>query len=230
MAVVGAVEGSIIISSQVCYNARLPRFATEKLIHYQPGIPTTMNPNEVSMHICNAPFCNNSRNYNHAWCGEHRWEREKYKIKPYKELLPFWCLKRCDVHGYLKPHQVYVNPCNKIKLCIQCKKKVPYCPIKNKENTIKYSVTRKSSRLKKRYGIDNSEYQSLLLKQNSCCAICKISINEHENQKGTRFAVDHCHNSNKVRGLLCYKCNMGLGYFNDNPELTQAATNYLYIK
>lgn len=183
----------------------------------------------MSTILCNAPFCQNTRNPNHAWCGEHRWEREKYKIKPYKELLPFWCLKRCDVHGYLKSHQVYVNPANKSKICIQCKEKIPYCPVKQKYYNDKYFDKRKNWRLKQRYGIDTDEYQLLLKKQNNSCAICFISINEHQQNKGSKkhFAVDHCHDLNKVRGLLCYKCNMGLGYFNDDSELTQAATNYL---
>lgn len=179
------------------------------------------------MYICNAPFCMNQRNYNHAWCPTHRWEREKYKVKPYKELLPFWCLKRCDLHGYLTPQQIYINPANNSKICRLCKKQIPYCPIKNKEYTVKYSSSRKNSRLKKRYGIDFEIYQALLLKQNFCCAICKIPYSEHNEKKGKYFAVDHCHITHKVRGLLCYKCNMGLGYFNDNPELTQMATNYL---
>lgn len=163
-----------------------------------------MNPNEVSMHICNAPFCINTRHERFAWCGQHRWEREKYKVKPYKEFFPPW-----------KPKP---------------KKPVPYCPVKNKQNTIKYSAARKNSRLKKRYGIDFDNFQSLLLKQNSCCAICKVHVSEHESQKGKHFAVDHCHITNKVRGLLCYKCNMGLGYFNDNPILLDQALSYLSIK
>lgn len=158
------------------------------------------------MHICNAPFCNNPRNYNHAWCGQHRWEREKYKVKPYKELPLF-----------KKPKP---------------KKAIPYCPTKNKENTIKYSLSRKNSRLKKRYGMSNDAYQTLLLKQNSCCAVCSIHISEHQTKKGAdkNFAVDHCHQTGNIRGLLCYKCNLGLGYFNDNPRLLEQATVYLCIK
>jgi len=177
------------------------------------------------------PFSQNTRNPNHAWCSEHRWEREKYKIKSYKELLPFWCLKCRDIHGYLKTHQVYVNPANKSKICIQCKDKVPYCPIKQKKYADRYTDYRKNWRLNQRYGINSNKYQELLQKQNHCCAICSISITEHQERKGAKkhFAVDHCHDTNKVRGLLCCKCNMGLGYFNDDPEKLTQAINYLTI-
>lgn len=185
----------------------------------------------MSTLLCNAPFCQNTRNYNHAWCGEHRWDREKYKIKPYKELLPYWCLKRCDLHGYLKPNKVYINPANKSKLCIQCTKDnaPPYDPIKQKFYNDRYPEKRKNMRLQKRYKISIDDYQKLLIKQNSKCALCEISIKEHQKRKGTNhwFAVDHCHVSGKIRGLLCFKCNMGLGYFNDDLSLLETALKYL---
>jgi len=176
------------------------------------------------MHICNAPFCPNERNHNHAWCPVHRWEREKYKVKPYKELLPYWCLKRCDIHGYLKHYQVYVNPANKMKTCIKCRKKVPYCPIKQKHYNEKYSSKRKDWRLKKRYGVSLDEYQNLLIAQNYQCAICKIS-----STKTKTLHLDHCHTSKKPRGLLCYKCNVAIGYFQDSIINIEAALNYLRL-
>ncbi len=181
--------------------------------------------------LCNAPFCQNTRNPNHAWCGEHRWDREKRKIKPYKELLPYWCLKRCDIHGLLKSHQIYINPANKAKSCIYCLiiNRPAYDPIRGKQYNEKYSDRRKDRRLKKRYQLSLDEYYLLLKTQLGFCAICKIHISDHQKRKGSKkqFAVDHCHKSNKIRGLLCYRCNMGLGYFQDNPELTQSATTYL---
>lgn len=78
----------------------MPRFATEKLIHYQPGIKTTMNPNEVSMHICNAPFCTNSiAKKSYVYCWPHRAEREKYNVKRMEFVLPLWAVVSSMQHS-----------------------------------------------------------------------------------------------------------------------------------
>jgi hypothetical protein len=60
----------------------------------------------------------------------------------------------------------------------------------------------------------------LLLKQGGHCLICAKDIT-------ARSAVDHCHRTGVVRGLLCGTCNSGLGMFNDRPELLEAAIAYL---
>jgi hypothetical protein len=76
--------------------------------------------------------------------------------------------------------------------------------------------------LKAMYGITLDQYNGLLAQQNGVCKIC------HEPpKKGRQLSVDHCHNSNKIRGLLCSTCNSGLGHFKDDPELLKAAIEYL---
>lgn len=72
----------------------------------------------------------------------------------------------------------------------------------------------------KKYGIDSEQYEALLLKQGGVCGICKRASNR-------RLAVDHCHESGEVRGLLCYNCNVGLGLFKDDTVLLSAAIEYL---
>ena len=75
------------------------------------------------------------------------------------------------------------------------------------------------------YGITIDQYNEMFSKQNGCCGICgKHQSNE---EMGRRLAVDHCHTTKKVRGLLCRKCNTALGLFRDNPELIQKALSYL---
>ena len=59
-------------------------------------------------------------------------------------------------------------------------------------------------------------------KQGGVCEICKQMC-----PTGKRLAVDHCHKTNNVRGLLCSECNTGLGKFRDNTELLLKAINYL---
>ena len=78
--------------------------------------------------------------------------------------------------------------------------------------------------IKRTYGITYEEYLEILNKQNDCCAICKSIL---PNSKATKLFVDHCHTTGKVRGLLCSKCNHGLGHFNDNIDLLSEAIKYL---
>lgn len=79
--------------------------------------------------------------------------------------------------------------------------------------------------LKRKYGITAIEYKELLEKQNNKCAIC--SINQDDLNK--KLSVDHCHKTNKVRGLLCTNCNVALGQINDDISLLLSAINYLEI-
>jgi hypothetical protein len=77
-------------------------------------------------------------------------------------------------------------------------------------------------------GLTEADYDNLVKIQNGLCAICKkpeTSSNQHVLQK--RLAVDHCHKTGKVRGLLCSKCNRGIGYFNDSTDLLYKAIIYL---
>lgn len=61
-------------------------------------------------------------------------------------------------------------------------------------------------------------YKEFVEKQEGCCAICKSE---------ERLVIDHDHSNGYMRGLLCYKHNTGLGLFNDNPNLLEAAASYL---
>lgn len=64
-------------------------------------------------------------------------------------------------------------------------------------------------------------FEQMLKEQNGLCLICKKEPQKKE------LAVDHCHLTDKVRGLLCTNCNLGLGYFNEDVELLRAAIEYL---
>ncbi len=76
--------------------------------------------------------------------------------------------------------------------------------------------------LKYHYGITLELYNEFLASQNGLCAIChKTCIS------GRKLAVDHDHDTNKIRGLLCSKCNTGIGLFEDNVILLENAIAYL---
>ena len=118
-----------------------------------------------------------------------------------------------------------------MKICTKCKKKKDrgqffkscltidglqsWCKECMKEDGTKHN--------RKRFtGCPPEEYNRLLEEQNNICAIC-----EGVNKDGKQLFVDHNHRTGKIRGVLCRKCNMGLGYFNDNKELLIKAVKYL---
>lgn len=72
--------------------------------------------------------------------------------------------------------------------------------------------------LRRRYGIGDADFQRMLAAQGGVCAICKGPDPRH---------VDHDHVTGKVRGILCFNCNGGLGYYRDNVEYLGEAIRYL---
>jgi Recombination endonuclease VII len=74
--------------------------------------------------------------------------------------------------------------------------------------------------LKYYYGLSVEDYNALLARQGGACGICRKPSRQ-------RLCVDHCHLTRQVRRLLCRKCNLGIGYFDDDPRLLRAAAAYL---
>lgn len=74
------------------------------------------------------------------------------------------------------------------------------------------------------YGITSQEFDTMLLKQESKCAICG---SKGSGKESDRFVVDHCHTTGKVRGLLCWPCNIGIGMFKDRKDILNAVISYL---
>lgn len=77
--------------------------------------------------------------------------------------------------------------------------------------------------LKRVFNLSREEYNAILLEQEERCKICKKHVSEFTKE----LAVDHCHKTNKVRGLLCSSCNTGIGHFKDNVELMNEGIKYL---
>jgi hypothetical protein len=84
-----------------------------------------------------------------------------------------------------------------------------------------YRQTRRTTILKNRYGITEDDYDVMFKEQDGLCAICK-QPSTHKN-----LDVDHNHETNKVRGLLCNNCNRGLGHLQDSVLVLESAINYL---
>lgn len=88
-----------------------------------------------------------------------------------------------------------------------------------KEDPARNVSSHKRSNLKKFYGLSLEGYEKMLIQQNGCCLICSIKMNSPH--------VDHCHETGRIRGLLCATCNGGLGMFKDCVPLLEKAIGYL---
>lgn len=86
----------------------------------------------------------------------------------------------------------------------------------------KNSNRARSYDVKRKYGISIADYDRMMDEQNGACAICGGTDTTFG-----RLAIDHCHDTKKVRGLLCNVCNRSLGGFRDSTEILMNAIKYL---
>ena len=91
----------------------------------------------------------------------------------------------------------------------------------NKEHRFNYQRGRS---LLKNYRMTQIQYDAMALAQGNKCKICNSEKPGHNSKY---FYVDHCHKTNKVRGLLCTHCNMAIGQFSDNSESMRRAALYV---
>lgn len=83
-------------------------------------------------------------------------------------------------------------------------------------------------RLKYKYGITPEGYQAMIEAQGGGCAICGISQSQlWKDDWNHPLEIDHCHDTGRVRGLLCSSCNVSLGRFKHDPILLRRAAEYL---
>lgn len=87
-----------------------------------------------------------------------------------------------------------------------------------------------AKQVEKQYGITGEDYLKMLEEQEGRCYLCgQEETTKIKGKAGQtrRLSVDHCHAKGHVRALLCGKCNTGLGYFRDDPQLLRKAADYL---
>lgn len=87
-------------------------------------------------------------------------------------------------------------------------------------NRDKLRVRTRDNHIKRRYGISRADYDALFARQGGLCAICR-------KPSKLRLCVDHCHVTGMIRGLLCRKCNAGLGCLGEDQRALVAALAYL---
>lgn len=143
-------------------------------------------------------------------------------------ILPKFDLSRFYLGGLCKRGHDYRNTGSSLRSlskrdCVDCKKL--WSRINRKGTQLlppEAAFRRNLNKLVKDTGFTLADYKQLLQKQDGKCAICKCGP-----PKGSRFCVDHCHESGYIRGLLCHSCNKGLGNFRDNQDYLKTAILYL---
>lgn len=88
----------------------------------------------------------------------------------------------------------------------------------------KKSEYAKKQHLKRKYGITQEQWNEMYEKQGGVCALCKIPgrVGKHG-----KLAVDHCHETGRIRGLLCASCNVSIANLGDNIVGLMNALNYV---
>ena len=133
-------------------------------------------------------------------CKKQKLLDEFNKSKSSKDGLQYVC-KSCNIFYYNK---------NKDKIIQRTKNYSKKSEVKEKNNFRKKE---------KRYGITKNDFKNMQISQNNKCKICK--------KESFKLHIDHNHQTKKVRGLLCYNCNMAIGLLKENPEIFLNAIKYL---
>lgn len=144
-------------------------------------------------------------------------------------------MKRCNKCKELKLKSCFGNKTkSKDGLEIWCKdcKKIQRFDRKDRQSIIQrewYNLKKidkkyiKNKSLIAKFGISLDQYESMLLSQGSKCAICLTP----QNDLSLMLCVDHDHSTGKIRGLLCHKCNTGIGLLGDSIDNLSNACIYL---
>lgn len=101
------------------------------------------------------------------------------------------------------------------------KKAVAYTQRWQARNPEKARLSRHKANLKANFGLSKEDYDAMLTGQNHACAIC------FEPSPKRRLAVDHDHETGKIRALLCGRCNLMLGYSRERVDVLHTALEYL---
>jgi hypothetical protein len=126
--------------------------------------------------------------------------------------------KQCGVCGLTKSiNEFYVSKRNKTGYRGECKQ----CSLEYHQ---KHPEVRRRCNLRKIFGITVEEYDAALALQGKKCGCCGISVND---KKPRNFAVDHCHETGALRGILCRDCNLAIGFLGDNLSGIEKAIRYL---
>lgn len=132
------------------------------------------------------------------------------------------CRKVKDVTEFFKNAAAFSGLQSRCKDCLRIHQRE--WRAKNRDRSRYYSMR---FRLRTKYGVTYEFYEELLEKQNHRCAICGQSETRKSNGVPILMAVDHDHDTGKIRGVLCNNCNRALGLLKDDTDVLRKAIEYL---
>lgn len=141
-----------------------------------------------------------------------------------KDLITHKVCTKCNTDKLIEDYPwINYKKIYKQSYCKVCQNRMKQ--IKRRDGSIE---DKKHRQLRAKYKISLSDYNIELEKQGGVCLICK-EPESRLNSKGniSMLAVDHCHETHKIRGLLCGNCNIGLGSFKDRSDFLLSAIEYL---
>ena len=160
------------------------------------------------------------------YCGDEC--REAAQTKRY---VPVNGMKKCSDCAVEKPLEAFAiqssRPSGRQSKCRECHNRAA------KRSYAKHKDKRRDWHLKTTFGITLTEYETMLVSQKGRCVICgreELTAHTRGGKGAIRLAVDHCHDTGVVRGLLCRNCNTAIGKLRHDPALLRAAINYLENK
>ena len=113
--------------------------------------------------------------------------------------------------------------------CANCSQTYDTCTYRWKKSSRSaegHARVLRGQNLKRCYGMTLEQFEGMLVEQGGVCAVCR---KDDPGGRHGQFHVDHCHDSGKVRGLLCDACNRMLGFARDNERTLNRAGEYLRI-
>jgi Recombination endonuclease VII len=151
-------------------------------------------------------------------------------------LWPAEPVKRCAMCLEVKPrsdfyeskgkYTPYCKPCFRAYGAAwkRAKREDPAFREYERQKRLEHNARNPSKKVRRRVGMTVADFEAMRLAQNNQCAICE---REFDDTLIGRPRLDHDHATNKARGLLCHKCNIGIGAFGDVPALIARALRYL---
>lgn len=147
-------------------------------------------------------------------------ERERQRLAKAKKRE----LNRAEYNAKMREYNAINPPAKKVRAQIRRESSPDYAERIRTRKELSRKDYEKHWKLKQTYGIGIYDLNIMKEKQNYCCAVCGV----HENEAGIKgLTLDHCHTKGHVRGLLCGRCNIGIGQFKDDISLLQKAISYL---